>query len=80
MDSSKIISHRAKIKYVLLILVKYAETSSDSSDDEPLATMKQKLTKAPREQKTAAKRKKTNSKLQDKSLYGRQHFQETGLN
>lgn len=72
------ISLSAKIKYVLFILVKYAETSSDSSDDEALATMKQRLTKAPREQKTVAK--KTKPKLQDKSPKGRQRFQETGLN
>lgn len=74
------ISLSTKIKYVLFILVKYAEISSDSSDDEALATMKQKLAKAPQEQKTVAKTKKTKPKLQDKSLKGRQRFQDTGLN
>ncbi|XP_076609815.1 uncharacterized protein LOC143334791 isoform X3 [Chaetodon auriga] len=44
--------------------VKYAETSSDDSDDEPLATTKRKLTKALEEQKS----KKTKQKLKDKSL------------
>ncbi|XP_036948243.1 nucleolar protein dao-5-like [Acanthopagrus latus] len=45
--------------------VKYAESSSDSSDDEPLAVMKRKLTKAPKAQKNG---KNTKPKLKDKSL------------
>lgn len=59
------------------VSVKYAESSSDSSDDEPLAVTKKKLTKAPKEQKNG---KKTKPELKDKSLKGRHHFHETGIN
>ncbi|XP_073340458.1 uncharacterized protein [Pagrus major] len=45
--------------------VTYAESSSDSSDDEPLAVTKRKQTKAPKEQKNS---KKTKPKVKDKSL------------
>ncbi|XP_041811459.1 nucleolin-like isoform X2 [Chelmon rostratus] len=48
--------------------VKYAESSSDSSDNEPLATTKRKLTMALKEQKTLPKGKKTKQKLKDISL------------
>ncbi|XP_078031959.1 uncharacterized protein LOC117263011 isoform X3 [Epinephelus lanceolatus] len=50
--------------------VKYTESSSDSSDDEALATMKRKLTKTPKEQKTSANSKQTQLKLKDKSSEG----------
>lgn len=43
--------------------MKYAESSSDISDDESLATIKRKLTKAPTERKTSARNKKTKPKL-----------------
>ncbi|XP_078124254.1 uncharacterized protein LOC144529159 [Sander vitreus] len=46
--------------------VKYAESSSDISDDEPLATIKKKVTKAPKEKKTSDNSKET--QLKDKSL------------
>ncbi|KAL7381298.1 hypothetical protein ABVT39_003517 [Epinephelus coioides] len=50
--------------------VKYTESSSDSSDDEALATMKRKLTKTPKEQKTSANSKQTKPKRIDKSPEG----------
>lgn len=33
----------------MFVVVKYDESSGDSSDDEPLAPMKRKLTKAPKD-------------------------------
>lgn len=42
--------------------VNYAETSSDSSDNEPLATVKQKLSQTASVQKASQKRKKTKVK------------------
>ncbi|XP_070702215.1 nucleolar protein dao-5-like isoform X2 [Pempheris klunzingeri] len=48
--------------------VKYAESSSESSDHETLAAMKKRLTKAPKEQKTSANSRKTKAKRKDKSL------------
>ncbi|XP_049458938.1 nucleolar protein dao-5-like isoform X4 [Epinephelus fuscoguttatus] len=47
--------------------VKYTESFSDSSDDEALATMKRKLTKTPKEQKTSANSKQAKPKHKDKS-------------
>lgn len=57
-------------KYVLLVTVKYAESSSDSSDDESLAELKRRSKKAPKEQKSPAKNKRTKTKLKDKPPKG----------
>lgn len=68
-ESELVYSACSESKYVffVVVLVKYAESSSDSSDDEPLTTMEGK-------QKTLANSKKTKPKPKNKSLKGRQHF------
>ncbi|XP_068189280.1 nucleolar protein dao-5-like isoform X2 [Antennarius striatus] len=60
--SSKLKSKRNASKKT----INYAESSSDSSDNQPLATLERKLTKSPLEEKTSANGK--NKKVENKSL------------
>lgn len=59
----------------VLFSVKLAELSSDSSDNETLATVKQKLSKTDRVQKATPKQKKT--KLAESLPTGRGQCQES---
>lgn len=59
-----------KMYFCLSVLVKYAESSTDSSDYEPLATKRKKKAK---EQKSSASIKNRKSRLTGKSLKGKQH-------
>lgn len=57
---------------MFFVLGKCLDTSSDSSDNEPLTTVKGKLTKIGGAQKRPAKSQKTKSNLKDKSRKGTQ--------
>lgn len=58
--------------HVFFILVKYAESSTDGSDNEPLSTLMRKKAQAPKGQTTSPNSKKT--KPTDKSPKGMLHF------